>query len=78
MRITKEQEELLANLAKTPYGKALQDFLDSKYDEINNIMSAKTWEETLGRQFALNVLKDLFAFMGTQHIDSPQKKNQYE
>ena len=78
MRITKEQEDILKNLAKTPYGIALQAFLDIKYSEINNIMTSKSWEETLGRQFALNVLKDLFMFMGTQNVDSPGKKNQYE
>lgn len=58
-----ETKKLLADMAKTHYGRALRDFLDVHYASIGNIMESKSWEETLGRKFALTLLRELFAFM---------------
>lgn len=76
--ITPEQKKRLTELPKTPYGIALQAFLDDKYKEIGNILESKSWEETLGRKFALQLLKDLFAIMGSDPGGASPKKNEYE
>lgn len=78
MSLTEEQKELLRQLPKTSHGIALQGYLDDKYAEIGNIQDTKSWEETLGRQFALTLLKDLFYFMGSPKTDDAKKRNQYE
>ncbi len=77
IKIKPETKELLEQMAKTQYGRALMEFLDENYSEIGNIMETKSWEETLGRQFALNVLKDLFYFMEEKKKGPEQKPNQY-
>ena len=74
--ITPQSIKLLEELSRTQHGRALREFLDEKYVEIGNIMESKSWEETLGRQFALNLLKDLFAFM-EEKKHTEKTKNQY-
>ena len=65
--ITQEHKQLLHDLKNTSYGRALQTYLEEKYTEIGDITSipndANIAEETLGRKFALRLLKDLFNFM---------------
>lgn len=61
--ISPDDHELLRQLSRTPYGRALRHYLDEKYAEIGNISTTKSWDETLGRQFALKFLQELFALM---------------
>lgn len=61
--ITQENRQLLSEMKNTNYGKALKNFLDDKYEEMNNVATCKSWEETLGRAFAVKILDDLFSFM---------------
>jgi len=76
MSITPEQKQLLHDMKNTSYGHALAAFLEDGLKEIGDIKSCQSWEETLGRKYALQLLKDLFSFMGEKK--SPEKsKNIY-
>lgn len=74
--ITPENRELLEGLRNTNYGKALKELLDEKLEEIGNIKSCKSWEETLGRQYALKLIDDIFSFMKEKVVIS--NKNRYD
>ena len=58
--ISPDQRKILNDLGKTQYGFALRKYLKEKYEKINDITSVTTWEETLGRQYALKLLKRYF------------------
>lgn len=66
--ITPESRKLLSELTHTNYGKALREFLDERCNEIGDISKCKTWEETQGRKFALDLIKDLFVFMDKKDV----------
>jgi len=74
--INSEQREILQELGRMRHGKALQEFLDLKYKEIGDISTVKNWEETLGRQFALKLLKELFSVL-KENKTTENNKNQY-
>ena len=79
--ITPEHKQLLHDLKNTSYGRALSAYLEEKYAEIGDITTIPNDEnvavETMGRKFALKLLKDLFAFMEEKKpVD--KKLNQYE
>ena len=61
--ISPDQRKILNDLGKTQYGFALRKYLKEKYEKINDISSVTTWEETLGRQYALKTLKEIFSFI---------------
>lgn len=69
-------KELLQELGKSPLGNALRDFLDEQKKTIGNVKTTQSWEETLGRKFALKLIEDLFSFMDTPKVDK-KEKNQY-
>jgi hypothetical protein len=71
-----EYVKLLQEMSKTPYGKALQAFLDEEFDKLNDVQSCKDWEDVRGRQHALKTLEGLFRFMTTKDT-SDKPKNQY-
>jgi len=75
--IKPETKKLLVDLGQNVYGKALKEFLDNELDTLKNIVETKSWEETLGRQYAVKLIEKLFGFMKDAEI--PVKtKNQYE
>lgn len=61
--ISPQQKELLKQLGKTPYGVALQAYLNEAFDELNDVQTCLDWEDTKARQKALGVLEKLFRFM---------------
>jgi hypothetical protein len=75
--IKSETKKLLEELGRNQYGKALREFLNEKREEINDIRSSKSWEETLGRGFALELIDTLFVFM-TEKKEVSRNKNNYE
>lgn len=75
--ISPDSIKLLEELGKTQFGKALREFLDDKKTEIGDITKSKSWEETLGRQHALTLIKDLFYFMKEKEPPVDKKKNPY-
>lgn len=77
MILKPETKELLLQLSKSPYGRALQEYLHSALDEIRDITTTKSWEETQGRQFAVKLILDLFSSMQEKKVQE-KTKNQYE
>ena len=63
MSLDPRNRELLQQLATSAHGKALKDFLDEKYAIINDVTTCTSWEHTVGKQLALGVLKEVFAFL---------------
>jgi hypothetical protein len=55
--------ELLSQLATSAHGRALKEYLDEKYETINDVTSCQNWEHTVGKQIALGVLKEIFSFL---------------
>lgn len=76
MILKQENHELLEHMAKTPYGTALKEYLEAALRDIKDISTAQTWEETLGRKFAVKLVEDLFSFMKEKKIVD-KSKNQY-
>lgn len=66
--IKPETIKLLSELNNTPYGKALQDFLDEEYMKINDVANCTSWEDTIGRKKALETLERLFSFMAKKQV----------
>ncbi len=77
MMMKPETKDLLAQLGSTSYGKALQDYLEVSLTEIGDITKPNTWEETLGRRFAVKLIRDLFALM-LKKENTVAKKSSYE
>lgn len=75
--ISPDSIKLLEELGKTQFGKALREFIEDKKAEIGDITKSKSWEETQGRQYALNLIKDLFYFMKEKAEPVDKKKNPY-
>jgi hypothetical protein len=77
--LTPDQKRLLSDLRHSNYGKVLSAYLEEKYKDIGDITTISgdnIAEETLGRKYALKVLKEIFSFMEEKR--SVEKgKNQY-
>ena len=61
--ISDTSKQLLNTIKTSPYGKALQEYLDEAYDNINDVTVCKSFDEVLGRKYALQELDRLFSFM---------------
>lgn len=61
--IKPENKILLEGLKTTGYGRALQEFLDEKKNELNDVSTCKSWDETLGRAKAVAIIDEIFSFM---------------
>ncbi len=75
--INPESKKLLQGMSKTQYGKALKDFLDEEVSDIGDITKVESWEETLGRKYALKLIKKLFSFLEEKTVAS-KSKSTYE
>ena len=76
MIISPEINELLQQLPRTAYGQALIKFLNQAKEELNNVKTIESWDETLGRKSAIKMIDDLFSFMGEKKVEI-KNKNQY-
>ena len=61
--ISPESLKLLQTIKTSPYGKALQEYLDEQYNIINDVKACKSFDEVLGRKYALEAMEKLFGFM---------------
>lgn len=61
--MTPDQKKLLEELGRTQFGAALQAFLNSELSTIEDVNSAKSWDEVLGNQKASKLVRKLFSFM---------------
>lgn len=71
--LTPEEKKILADMDNTPYGVVLKKFLNIKLENLKDVTLAKSWEETLGKQQAVLVLKDLFSFMEVKDSTPPAR-----
>lgn len=74
--ISVEHKKLLSELKHTQYGVALKIFLESELEELSDITTSKTWQETVGRQKAVRMIRRLFSFMEEKKT-TDKTKNQY-
>jgi len=74
--MTQEHKQLLQGLTQTNFGQALKVYLEEELAKIGDLSSVKDWEETRGKQIAIKLIKDLFAFMEESKV-RPPKPNQY-
>lgn len=74
--INPEYRQLLLDLKKTSYGVALKAFLDEELGNISDITTCETWEETLGRKYAIKLLNKLSSLMEEKKT-TEKGKNQY-
>lgn len=74
--MTPELKELLNNLGKSSYGAALQEYLNLKYEELNDVLKA-TEQDLRGRQFAIKIMNELFGFLGDNSKVAGRNKKQY-
>ena len=58
----KDSEEL-KKLAISDFGKFLLGFLDDQIKQMTDISQIKTYEELMGKQEAVKILKELFGFL---------------
>lgn len=61
--MTQDNKQLLQDLARTSYGKALSEFLGEELSILKDVNNAKSWEETLANQKASKLIEKLFNFM---------------
>jgi hypothetical protein len=79
--MTKEQlNEQMESLAKSQYGGVLLEYIKEKIDLMGKIGSIKTFEELIGKQEAVKILKDIFRFLETKREpeSSAPSKNEYQ
>lgn len=75
--ITQQHKELLEQMSKTPYGAALQAYLDEAFEELNDIQTCKDAEDLKARQKALGVIEKLFKFIRPHAAITQKTTNQY-
>ena len=73
--VTPEQKQILIELGKTNYGKALFAYLDEQLEELRDIQNLKpfTVKEGVARQHACKIIEDIFSIVKETPIDKRQK-----
>lgn len=66
--ISKEQKKILEELGRSHFGRVLREYLEEKSKEIGDIRRAASWEDTLGRRYALDLIRDLFSVMEEREV----------
>lgn len=64
------------DLPNSHFGKALEEYLADEIQRMCDITTATKWEEVLGRQEAVKILKKVFRFLNTENI-KPTGKQKY-
>lgn len=75
--IKPETRQLLVELGKTQYGKALRDFLDEQVKEVGDITKATSWDDTLGRKHFLTFVSKLYTVLEEKDI-AEKSRSQYD
>ncbi len=66
-----KNEQALKQLAVSDSGKILVEFLEDQIEDISNISKIKSYDELLGRQEAVKLLKELFSFLKKSREKTP-------
>jgi hypothetical protein len=64
-------QEEFRNLAKSDFGKVLMNFLDEEIKEMTDIAKIKDYDELLGKQEAVKILRKLFSFLRKAREKNP-------
>lgn len=75
--ISEQAQETLRTLKTSAYGRALTELCMEHLDAIDDVSTIKSWEETLGRQHAKTLIKDIFYYLNLEK-KKENTKNQYE
>jgi hypothetical protein len=75
--IDPKAKEVLEQINSTPYGKALQEFLDDQLTELNDVTKCTSWDDTLGRKYAVGVIENLFNLIKVKKTPPQNNKNNY-
>jgi len=75
-KLTPEQSQVLAELARSGQGQILRIHLADLLDEIGDVSNCTSWEDTVGRQHAKKFVKEAFSFLDKPEAVMP-KKNTY-
>ena len=58
-----KNNERIKQLAKSDLGEALVEWLDDQIKQMVDVTQMKNWEEVLGKQEAVKILRELFNFL---------------
>lgn len=68
--LTPEEKIMLTDLSTMPHGLVLQKLIKSEIADLKDVTTAKNWEETLGKQYAVKTLEKIISYI---EADKPTK-----
>ncbi len=67
----------LQQLKESPHAQTVIDWFNEQISKMSDISTHKTWDEVLGKQYAVKILKDLIRLLESQPNKS-KLPNQYK
>lgn len=74
--LSPEKRAILAELSKSAQGEVLREYLDEQMNELNDTRKCESWEDTLGRKHAIELIQGVFSFLEDKPINH-RGKSQY-
>lgn len=68
-------KETLDQLATSHFGTALGVYLTEAKKELNDVTMCESWDDTLGRKKAVQILDKIFGFLKEKEIPQTKKNN---
>jgi hypothetical protein len=68
-----QYKELIEGMSKTVQGKALQEFLIEEVAKLNDVSTINSFEETLGRKRAIEIINKIFSFLKEKKVDGSSR-----
>ncbi len=65
------QDKELRQLANSDIGITLAKYLDERVKDMSDLSKIKTYDELLGKQEAVKILKELFSFLEKAREEQP-------
>lgn len=73
-----DKDRLLKQLSKSSEGIALKEYLEETINKMTDIFTITSYEELIGKQIAIKLIKETFRFLDLLSEENPQKSgNQY-
>ena len=73
-----DKDRLLKQLSKSSEGIALKEYLEETINKMTDIFTINSYEELIGKQIAIKLIKETFRFLDLLSEENPQKSgNQY-
>ena len=72
----KIKQIIQVDLPNSHFGKALEEYLAEEIERMVDVTTAKDWNEVLGRQEAVKIIKKIFRFLNVENI-KPTGKEKY-